>query len=278
MLPTIPSKVKTSLKFSGIDNIDKCRDKKHFEQYPYKVEYNYNSKGFRDTDWPDDLKSAIWCVGDSYTVGIGSPREHTWPALLEKKINKRTINISLDGASNNWISRTAVKILQEVQPAFLVIQWSFINRREASIREIQNIFFNNFYNKFKDPSWPDIELDKFYSLPDYIKQELKEHKHNWMNIADDNRLIHFLPNATNQDDFDNLVQCIDAVVNTFSKTKIIHGFVPQFAQNETYVHRKLTVKNKLPILEIKDYARDGYHYDKQTATVFVNEVIKYIDK
>ena len=99
----------------------------------YNIEYVYNSRGFRDLEWPsstEDLKDAIWCIGDSFTVGVGAPFEHTWPHRLGKLANKRIVNVSMDGASNQWIARTVEKIVQAINPTNIVIMWSYTHRRE----------------------------------------------------------------------------------------------------------------------------------------------------
>ena len=36
----------------------------------------------------------------------------------------------MDGASNNWIARKAVRVLNEIAPKYIVIHWSFITRYE----------------------------------------------------------------------------------------------------------------------------------------------------
>ena len=129
----LPSRANRQWKYSGLDSLDLCLDKKHFFSYPHTVEYKYNSRGFRDQEWPTDineLKKAIWCVGDSFTVGLGSPLEHTWAYQLSQKLNKRTINVSMDGASNEWIARKVLQLYETISPELIVIQWSYAHRRE----------------------------------------------------------------------------------------------------------------------------------------------------
>ena len=72
----------------------------HFLSYDYPINYQHNSRGFRDSEWPNDLDNIIWCVGDSFTKGLGAPVEHTWPSILQNKTNKRCLNVSINGASN----------------------------------------------------------------------------------------------------------------------------------------------------------------------------------
>ena len=119
---------------SGMDTFDNCFDKKHFKNYPCPITYNYNSRGFRDQEWPttiNELKECIWCFGDSFTVGIGSPIEHTWVNVLQLRLNQRCVNISMDGASNQWIARKVIEVLKIIKPKLIVIQWSFIHRGES---------------------------------------------------------------------------------------------------------------------------------------------------
>jgi hypothetical protein len=119
--------------YSGLDSPEECIDKKYFSKYQHKIEYVYNSRGFRDYEWPDsiiDLQESVWCVGDSFTVGLGQPFNHIWPQVLQQKLKKRTINISMDGASNDWIFRRSKQIITEINPKILIIMWSYLHRRE----------------------------------------------------------------------------------------------------------------------------------------------------
>jgi hypothetical protein len=115
---------------SGMDCLAKCRNKNWFVNYPHTVEYKYNSRGFRDNEWPDDLKNAIWCVGDSFTAGIGSPYNHMWTFLLSREFKIPIINVSMDGGSNDFISRISKIINAEISPVAIIHQWSYTHRRE----------------------------------------------------------------------------------------------------------------------------------------------------
>jgi hypothetical protein len=130
----LPSRVNQHWEYSGIDSPESCFNKEHFKKYPYQIDYSYNSRGFRDDEWPgssEELEDAIWCVGDSFTVGIGQPLKHIWPYVLAKRSNRRTINISMDGASNDWICRRAEQIQTEIGPRYLIVMWSYTHRRES---------------------------------------------------------------------------------------------------------------------------------------------------
>lgn len=122
----------------GMDSPRYCRDIAHYNACRDNITYEFNSRGFRDQEWPQDLASAVWCVGDSYTVGIGQPIQDIWCQQLEQDLQRRTINISMDGASNAWISRRASQILRTVGPDIMILHWSFLHRREDPCTDVSD--------------------------------------------------------------------------------------------------------------------------------------------
>ena len=277
ILPTRQNQIWTE---SGIDSLVDCLDKKHFKSYPYPIEYRYNSRGYRDAEWPEDvseLENAIWCFGDSFTVGIGSPVEHTWAHLLQQHTNRRVINISMDGASNNWISRKAVEVLQLIKPKIIILHWSYTHRREYTVQEIVNARWQNYYNDIRDTTWPNgpPSPDQIDLLPKFIQVEMSElHGHKWDRpISDEDRKL-YERNTTIDEDIANFYQCIQAVDSAVT-TKIIHSNIPKF--HPTLLDTKqLSINSVIPEFKIIDLARDHVHYDVKTATAFVNNIINLL--
>ena len=116
---------------TGTDTLERCLDKDHYLSYTKDISYRYNSRGFRDHEWPEDLSDVVWCVGDSFTVGVGQPFEETWPQLLQQKLGRRCINISEDGCSNDTISLRVNEIVNTNKPKLIVIMWSYFTRRRV---------------------------------------------------------------------------------------------------------------------------------------------------
>jgi hypothetical protein len=130
---------------SGLDSPKECLDKDHFQNYPKKITYKYNANGFRDDEWPEDLSDVIWCVGDSFTVGIGQPFEETWPKLLQKKLGGRCLNLGEDGCSNDTIALRIKEIFKLHNPRLIVVMWSYLARRRI---DGENVFHDK--NDFGD--------------------------------------------------------------------------------------------------------------------------------
>lgn len=125
-------------KNSGIDTLEFCHDKEHYLAYTKDISYRYNSRGFRDHEWPEDLSDVIWCVGDSFTVGIGQPFAETWPQLIEKQTGKRCINLGEDACSNDSLSLRIQDICKSHNPKLIVVMWSYFHRRRVGNRNVHH--------------------------------------------------------------------------------------------------------------------------------------------
>ena len=134
----VPKKINWRSDYSGMDSLELCNDRQHFLNYKKKITYEYNSKGFRDHEWPTELNDLIWCVGDSFTVGIGQPFAETWPQLLEKKIGRRCINLGEDGCSNDTISLRVEKIYDLYKPKLIIVMWSYLHRRRIDNENVHS--------------------------------------------------------------------------------------------------------------------------------------------
>ena len=144
---TIPNRMGIpESKNSGIDTLEECLDKDHFLSYTKDISYKYNSRGFRDSEWPEDLSNVVWCVGDSFTVGLGQPFEETWPQVLESKLGKRCINVGEDGCSNDTMSLRIQEICKSYTPKLIVVMWSYLARRRVNGVNV-NHDKNDFGNK-----------------------------------------------------------------------------------------------------------------------------------
>jgi hypothetical protein len=127
----LPKKIGWKSHYSGIDSLELCNDRHHFLNYSKKITYEYNSKGFRDHEWPTDLNDVIWCIGDSFTVGLGQPFEETWPSLLQKNIGRRCLNLGEDGCSNDTMSLRIKMINELYNPKLIIVMWSYFHRRRV---------------------------------------------------------------------------------------------------------------------------------------------------
>jgi hypothetical protein len=84
-----------------LDSPDKCVfGELYWHQHPIKnYNYRYNNAGFRDRDYEQyDGQTVNVCIGDSNTVNIGGPIEHSWSYLLGQYFNTPTLNLGIDGA------------------------------------------------------------------------------------------------------------------------------------------------------------------------------------
>ena len=280
----LPYRINQHWVTSGIDSIKRCLNKQHFLNYPHKVEYQYNSRGFRDAEWPEtteELQNAIWCVGDSFTVGIGSPYEFTWPQVLAKATGRRCINVSMDGASNTWISRRARQIIHEINPTHMVVLWSYTHRRELPNVDIPDETRSLHFDK------PQSELD-----------DLKNFINCYTNLknctASTNIFNGIIPRSGVNGVCDHMIQSWHNIKDS-SWPKFLPPTPAEFNQLPSYIKQGTTDifsnnqleiwftknnfcnVNQLTELSKLDYARDYLHFDCITSEFFVKQILKNFD-
>lgn len=266
-------------KFSGMDSQFSAIDPDHFRAFSHNVLYQYNSRGFRDQEWPSDqqLSSAVWCLGDSFTVGIGSPFEHTWPQRLQLITGKRTINVSMDGASNAWLAETCCQIYSEIKPQNIVVMWSFPHRRQAP-----------------GPGTPysrRLHYEKTTVGQDY--ENLLDCRSHVRNVCSDSNIVELIvPNwqiTLTQTSWDNISVCHwrDLTDSDWpscvteidpGRLDIINLLVSEYHIDRHSLLEQLTTQQKIPAwhnliqVPLIDRARDGHHFDIATANWIVAEI------
>jgi len=233
----IKDKVKYNLNYTGLDNLNDCLNKEHFINYKKKVTYNYNSRGFRDEEWPIDLNDVIWCIGDSFTVGIGQPYEETWPFLLQKNIGKRCLNLGESGCSNDTISLRIKEIYKLYQPKLIIVMWSYLHRRRI---DDKNAYFD----------------EKNFGL----EEDLENFKKNFTEVNNLNCKIINL-----------LIPNILALEINRREIKLATRYI---LKKLNLKKDDLKTINVVPQL---DYARDYHHFDIKTSEYIVNLLIKKIN-
>lgn len=118
-------------KYSGMDHPDHCIDKEWFENYPVQdFDYQFNSWGFRGPEYDQYIgKTVNICLGDSFTINLGGPIEHSWPSLLQEKFDIPCLNLGMNGAGNDAIRLVCERASKmfDVQNTFVL--YSYLNRR-----------------------------------------------------------------------------------------------------------------------------------------------------
>jgi len=117
---------------SGLDNpLKSNRSKEDWYAYPEQdFDYQFNSWGFRGNEYNQYVGEKVnLCLGDSFTVNLGGPIEHSWCSQLAKHFDIPTLNLGMDGAGNDAIKlvyNRACKIFN-IQNTF--VMYSYLHRR-----------------------------------------------------------------------------------------------------------------------------------------------------
>lgn len=252
------------------------------------IEYRFNSRGFRDREWPENIKDVIWCVGDSELLGTGITYEQACPRQLELITGRTTIDISIPRASNDWIARQCRILIEELKDDVdtILIQWSFTTRSELSSDEARNRLLVELYSSIKEPNWPSI--DGFFdmeSLDPIIAKELTSDPYYSKILAmqgpQENAQIHFKKELLF--DYAGAKHTISLMLDLEKicrNTQIIHSFVPKFAapDERVFVYQQLSENNIVFLEEYEqiDMARDRSHSGPQTHRCYAERVAEML--
>ena len=278
----IASNSNLKLNESGLDSYKDCRDREFFIRYPHRVEYHYNSRGFRDSEWPENPRQAVWCVGDSFTVGLGAPLDRTWPYLLKQKLNKPGITIAMDGGSNEWICRRVNDITQQAEPALFVIMWSYANRREipnsplpddrrrvwATPDSDEQDFYNwlRCFRQIKALGVPALHfaIPNAHAIFDVEKRIVDL----WQNVRAPSWPIDAPTSIEHFEQFDHSIK-MDFLKNNKDAVKDLFKLFHLKSLKQQY----LTELSEVVLVPQLDYSRDCHHFDVLTATWVVDQAV-----
>lgn len=273
LLPNIiiPRLANKCLEFYSPDTLADCGSRRHFKSYPHDVNYKFNSRGFRDQEWPDDLENAIWCLGDSATNGVGAPIEHSWPSQLSKITGIPTINLGIRATDNYTISTVAREIIINVQPKNMLILWTHLERRPI----------DNTHSEIVDYS-RQLIVDDYSEHYDFFKKCI-------LNLTEVNVKTNIVHSLQNDVVYDELVNDIWNSVRDLSWPKTLKdidtldpGIVDELRTKhkvydqltkifDWYKFKREFIKNEISKFDRVDLARDGIHWDVVTNVSIANK-------
>jgi hypothetical protein len=122
----------------GIDNPDQCwLGQDYWHNHPVQdFDYKFNSWGCRGVDYEQFLKEKTdqkvnICIGDSYTLNLGGPQEHSWPHLLEQRSGIPSINLANDGMSSYYFQELIKKTKDLVNANNVFILYNVLDESET---------------------------------------------------------------------------------------------------------------------------------------------------
>lgn len=252
------------------------------------IDYRFNSRGFRDHEWPDNLDHVIWCIGGSELLGTGVAFDQACPRQLAQLTESKVIDVSIIGASNDWITRQFQNIKAGLGDSFktALIQWSFSTRSELSLNDAKDQELIDLYNAIKMPNWPDIKgFDSLSMLDDKIRQEIIDNpyfaKISAMDGAAENGQIHYKKEfVLDYAGAKHLLGLIDKIESIKGNTQVIYSFCPKFAEpgEDEFIYGQLRDKgiDFIPEYPQIDMARDRSHSGPATHLMYAKSVLEKI--
>ena len=203
--------------------------------------------GYCNWDEVNFSKQQIFCVGDSFTFGTGTDKNHTWPFLL----NPQSYNFGTEGLSHDGCLKNVQFILnksKDVKQIICLLPWS--SRR---------LFEFDFLGT--ECCIP-VSYNSQFTLPKKFRSNIKKIK----------------DNIVNDDGKDHWVKCCRKIIKECEK-KGVQIWVSTWAKS---LHKYIPNKNRLPLFPkmntFNERASDNEHPHKKHYELFVKSIRPYIDK
>jgi len=119
------------------------------------VSYRFNSYGYRCPEFEPGAEIRMISIGCSNTLGVGLPQQavfhERFAARLRKEMSTTVVNwnLSMSGASNDYISRTLYLAVPRLDPHIVLVNFTFLPRREYVSVETEIV---NYIPKVEPPN------------------------------------------------------------------------------------------------------------------------------
>jgi hypothetical protein len=239
--------------------------------------YSFNSWALRGESYERFLgKPVNICLGDSFTLNLGGPIEHSWSSQLAKYFDVPTLNFGIDGAGNDVINLIHQQLINLFDVKNIFVMYSFFHRRYDSqskslihagcLDDNENFKYfeknkieNAFFTFLPAWCWNNIEFD--YLKKNYPNEFIfsKINKLVDRNFLEENKI--FLTNQT--------------LYNRFagSQWPEYDNFINNAALDEK-IYNEIFTELFEKILDIKN--RDGYHLNyignKMVCDYFLSQI------
>ena len=146
-----------------------------FDDYGLRVQDNTTSS----IDYLD--KEVIVCFGDSFTLNIGGPNEHSWPSHLQRYFNLPVLNIAVDytGFKHFRVLWEKANELYDVKYAFVL--YSLMPEEQHLFK--RNTNYTDVFKDFEEYKIPDAVFD-FTPPWSLSNEELAYIKQNYIRAFD----------------------------------------------------------------------------------------------
>jgi|TARA_R110000822_G_scaffold211655_2_gene347248 hypothetical protein len=230
----------------------------------YIFVYNFTNDVFDLTYKPrnrDNIVSNEICVlGDSFTYGTSLDNEHTWPVILEKKLNETVNNLAVPGAGIDLIYNNFVRLCKEHSFKKIIIVLPHLERRVIKCR---------------------VDDGKFYRVPNAFSPANDSNAWRYANYP--------VVMKKRKHVEEQMVKDIDCVYSkkiikkmiSVAKKQSIHLFLSSRSEDTYNFLQSLTLTNSrlLPFYNInwfKERAPNGYHPSPTHNDHFVNLILDQI--
>jgi hypothetical protein len=253
---------------SGLDHPNNSyRTNQEWHAYPIQdFNYQFNSWGFRGPEYVQYIgKPVNICLGDSFTVNVGGPIEHSWCSQLAEHFDIPTLNLGMDGAGNDAVRLVYDRACNTFDVQNTFVMYSYLHRRLVDNEFEQNVLDDsenfNYFLEHRIPNVFECALPS-WSWSKEEKRFLSELEIYFFNVP-----LYF---SDNQEIDRKHIK--EDIYNNFRGTD--WPTLEQFVQGAE-AHPEMLTEEFGKFLSDRDYRnRDGHHMNQETNKVYADYFYK----
>lgn len=226
-------------------------------EFKYKIQANFD--GLRDTNHTiikqkDEIR--IICLGNSFTEGIGTPQDSTWPRLLENRLRKTyqekitVFNAGISGSDPYFEYMLLKERLLKYKPDFVFLALQVTDFNFHRFRGGFERFTKDGYQYKKAPSW-----EKLYAVSyifRFVLNNLLNYENKYLLSQTDYQKECVQANI-------DIINCIDLFyqLSLEHKFKLVVVFIDNRGNSRyDFLINKLNKEGTIPAIDLEYYNKN----------------------
>jgi lysophospholipase L1-like esterase len=234
------------------------------EEFSYIMKYN--SEGLRDVEHNIqrvEKEYRIICLGNSYTEGIGTPADSTWPKLLEEKLNKSSkrrievFNAGISGSDPFFEFMLLKEKMLKYRPNIVLVALGSSDFNFYRFRGGFERFTRDGYHYRKGPKW-----ERFYALSyvfRFFLNDIFHYKHKFLLSPTDYKFDSIKADR----DIENCVFRFNELAKK-EKFKLIMMLIDdKGGERYSFLIKKLKKENTISVINLIEYNKNNEKLSKE---------------
>lgn len=138
--------------------------------YNKKIQYTFNSHGFRSDEFEKPETPSVIFLGCSYTLGVGLPIENSFTHLVSKELGLKNYNLGISGGGADSSFRIGSHWIPKLKPTMVIFanifkdRCEYVKKYKVCEQKMGPFSANDVHIKYSHSHWNLNNLKNLYAL------------------------------------------------------------------------------------------------------------------